>query len=116
MADQKISASQLTSADVSELLPVEIEHKCDEIRDGDRLLQSYNYFVYHFECAGLYYWARSYLDDIKNVALYGPFDGRQTKKLVEGNVTQPDLLSYLQRRYRSISVLSENGYTLIWQR
>lgn len=33
----------------------EIEHRCDEIFEGEALLQKYNYIVYHFDCDGSYF-------------------------------------------------------------
>jgi len=38
--------------------PTDIEHKCDEIFDGDTLQQKYNYFVHHFERDDRYFWQR----------------------------------------------------------
>ena len=50
--------------------PTEIEHKCDEIFDGGTLQQKYNYFVYHFERDGRYFWARTYVEEIGTVSVY----------------------------------------------
>jgi hypothetical protein len=95
--------------------PTQIEHKCDEIFDGDTLQQKYNYFVYHFERDGRYFWARTYVEDIDTVSIYGPFDGRETMKPISGS---PDdaILAYLKRRFEKIDTLGPEGYVTIWSR
>jgi hypothetical protein len=35
--------------------PIEIEHICDEILEGEALQQRYSYIVYHFDCNGSYF-------------------------------------------------------------
>jgi hypothetical protein len=50
--------------DSDNVRPTEIEHRCDEIFDGEALEQKYNYIVYHFDCNGTYFWARTYTDEL----------------------------------------------------
>ena len=95
--------------------PTEIEHKCDEMFDGDTLLQKYNYFVYHFERDGRYFWARTYVEDIGTVSIHGPFDGRGTMKPIS-DPRDEAILSYLQRRFEKIDALGSGGYVTIWRR
>jgi len=93
--------------------PSEIEHKCDEILDGDTLVQKYNYFVYHFERDGRYFWARTYTHEIGTVSVYGPFDGRGTMKPLSGRLDDA-MLSYFKRRFEKIDMLGSEGYVTIW--
>jgi hypothetical protein len=103
------------TADGDRVLPTEIEHRCEEMFDGDRLTQKYNYVVYHFENGGHYYWARAYLEDIDTVALFGPLDNRTTRRTVAGQM-DADVLAYLQRRFQEIQALGDEGYRVIWSR
>ena len=95
--------------------PTDIEHKCDEISDGDTLQQKYNDFVYHFESDGRYFWARSYVEDIGTVSIYGPFDGRETMKPISGPLDEA-ILAYLRRRFEKIDTLGSGGYMTVWSR
>jgi hypothetical protein len=61
--------------------PIEIEHRCDEIFEGEVLLQRYNYIVYHFDYNGSYLWARTYTDEINIVSVGGPFESRDKRNL-----------------------------------
>jgi len=92
--------------------PTEIEHRCDEMCDGNRLIQRYNYIVYHFENGGRYFWARAYLDDAGKVALYGPFGSRDAKQSLPGALDE-DVLAYLRRRFRKVETLSGGGYVTV---
>ncbi len=88
--------------------PTEIEHKSEEMFDGDTLVQAYNYLVYHFERNGRYFWARSYTDEIDTVSAYGPFDGRGTKNQLSGSLDDA-MLSYFKRRFTRIETLGKGG-------
>ena len=92
--------------------PTAIEHKCDDIRDGARLEQQYNYLVYHFDSDGAYFLAKSYLDDVRTVSLHGPFASR-TELRPTGGVPCERVLSYLRRRFRTIQILQKTGYATI---
>jgi len=95
--------------------PTEIEHKCEQMFDGDTLVQEYNYFVYHFERDGRYFWARTYVEEIGAVSIYGPFDGRETMKPIAGPLDDA-VLAYLKRRFEKIDMLGSGGYVTIWSR
>lgn len=95
--------------ETDEAPPSEIEHKCEEIFEGTRLLQRYNYLVYHFERDGRYFWARSYLDDIQRVSVHGPFDSRKAMKVVPGSIDEV-VFAYLRRRYPRVETLGGAGY------
>jgi hypothetical protein len=92
--------------------PVTMEHRCEELFSGDRLEQRYNYIVYHFDCDGAYFWARTYLDDVKTVSLFGPFENRTTMKPIDGSFDAA-VLAYLRRRFRNVQTLLGGQYTPI---
>ena len=104
MADHRIKKDDAVQ-------PTEIEHRCDEMFDGERLIQRYNYIVYHFENGGRYFWARAYLDDAGAVAMYGPFDSRAAKNPVAAGGLDDDVIAYLKRRFRKVQTLGSGGYT-----
>jgi hypothetical protein len=99
--------------DGDNISPFEIEHKCDEIFEGEALLQRYNYIVYHFNCSGSYFWARTYTDDIGTVSVFGPFESREKRNLISGPLDEA-ALSYFKRRFRKIEKFDKEGYTVIW--
>ena len=88
----------LRLVDQDPVQPTAIEHKCDED----------NYIVYHFDGDGAYFWARTYLDDIKTVSLYGPFENRATMKPIGVSVNDA-VLVYLQRRFSKVELLRDDG-------
>jgi hypothetical protein len=92
--------------------PTAIEHKCEEILDGDKLEQWYNYIVYHFDFDGVYFWARTYLDDIRTVSLHGPFESRATMNPINGSLDET-VLAYLKRRFWTVQTLQSDGYAPI---
>jgi hypothetical protein len=80
--------------------PIEIEHRCDEIFEGEALQERYNYIVYHFDCNGSYFWARTYTDNIGTVSVSGPYD-REKKNLISGPLDEA-MLSYFKRRFNTV--------------
>ena len=92
--------------------PTAIEHKCEEILYGEKLQERYNYIVYHFECDGAYCWARTYLDDVKTVSLFGPFENRTTMNPT-GAPFSDAVLAYLKRRFRIVQALKHDAYAPI---
>jgi hypothetical protein len=98
----------LRLVDQDPVQPTAIEHKCDEVFVGNELEQRYNYIVYHFDGDGAYFWARTYLDDIKTVSLYGPFENRATMKPIGVSVNDA-VLVYLQRRFSKVELLRDDG-------
>ena len=49
------------------IVPTQIEHSIDEIWVEGQLEQYYNFLDYHFEQAGAYIRAGTYLDDVRTV-------------------------------------------------
>jgi hypothetical protein len=105
---------EMRFVEADDIMPSEIEHRCEEIFDGEMLEQKYNYLVYHFDLNGSYYWARSYTDEIHTVSVYGPFDGRDSMKLRSSPLDEA-VFSYLKRRFARIQVLrADEGYVTLW--
>ncbi|MES1202158.1 MAG: hypothetical protein ABUS57_12005 [Pseudomonadota bacterium] len=96
--------------DADAVTPSLIDHKCEEIADGPR----YNYLRYEFEIDGRFYWARTYLDEIESVSIFGPFEIREKMEFPTEDI-DPRVLAYFQRRYKTILRLTANGYEPIWQ-
>jgi hypothetical protein len=102
----------LKFVDTDQVKPVEIEHCCEEIFDGNRLVEKYNYFRYHFEQHGRYFWARTYKDEIAKVSIYGPFDRRDGMKPVAGLIDD-EILAYFRRRFKTLERFSDGKYVSI---
>jgi hypothetical protein len=98
--------------DSDDVTPSEIEHRCEEIFDGEALEQRYDYIVYHFECDDRYFWARAYTHEIDAVSVHGPFDRRDQMKKLAG---PPDaaVLAYLRRRFRKVETLVDGAYVTV---
>jgi hypothetical protein len=111
----RFSTDQYRSVESDDIEPSEIEHKCEELFDGDALVQKYNYIVYHFDCDGRYFWARTYTHEIDTVSVFGPFDRRETKNKLPGSLDEA-MVAYLKRRFRKIETLSSEGYVAFWSR
>lgn len=101
------------------LTPLRIEHLCEEIYADDVLEQKYNYLVYHFEREGAYIRARAYLDEVDEVAIYGPYESELMESApVEDAEFFGLVLDYLKRRYVEVKTLSKDdalGYRTIWR-
>ncbi len=77
-----------------------IAHLVDTIRDDDgSVSEDYNYLVYTFGDPPVAS-ARTYLDDIRRVAIYGE--------------ATPPVMAYLQERFERIDRLGKAGYETIW--
>ncbi|HEY4986631.1 MAG TPA: hypothetical protein VII39_08435 [Bradyrhizobium sp.] len=98
--------------DPDPIQPTAIEHKCDDIHNGDMLEQQYNYLVYHFDSDGAYFLAKTYLDDVRTVSLHGPFASR-TELRPTGAPLCERVLTYLRRRFRTIQILQKDGFVSI---
>lgn len=95
--------------------PTVIRHQVEEIFHGAKLQERYNYIVYEFEQDGAFRWARTYLDEIRKVAIYGPFGGRDDHREVEAPDFRDAVLAYLKRRFFEIQELGDSGYMTIWR-
>lgn len=94
--------------------PVRIVHNCEELWEGKKLIQCYNYIEYEFETEVHRYRARSYLQKNASVAIYGPFNKDEDGRAVVASVEiDSRVLSYLRRRFAKIEKLGKSGYTTI---
>lgn len=88
--------------DKSDEIQPKISHFVDEISEDGRLLERYNYIIYEFVADGAYLSARTYLDEVGKVVIFGPF----TDHLQKTKANAPDLVAaasnYLERRFRSV--------------
>lgn len=95
-----------------ELTPSLIEHRCEEMFEGDQLVGTYNYVYYEFRAQDHFYWARSYLDEIEEVSIFGPFsDETRQEKLNDPIDTR--IVAYFRRRYALLQQLGDDGYAPI---
>ncbi len=119
MADPEIVSSrfrELTSQPDDPIRPTAILHNIDEIDAEETPDVVYNYLVYAFERDGAVCKARTYLDTIEEVSVFGPFAGPDDLRPIEAPGFRADVLSYLKRRFRVIQELREDGYHTIWER
>ncbi|WPZ04231.1 hypothetical protein T8S45_01485 [Blastomonas marina] len=112
---------ELHADNADNIQPVNISHHVDEIREGDRLVERYNYVVYEFENDDGYLWARAYLDEVDKVAIYGPFADSSRAIKVSAPSLETAVINYLKRRFACINRLSPDeyapaGYETIWRR
>lgn len=96
--------------------PMSIRHEVDEIVADGELLQRYNYIEYEFKKDGAFCRARSYVDSIGKVAVFGPFISRDDLRPVTAEDFGNSVLDYLKRRFNLIESLGEEGYVTIWSR
>jgi len=96
--------------------PVRIRHEVDEFVDADGLDGRYNYIVYEFERSGVHVGARTYLDEIGTVSLFGPFKGEESRERVSDPELVDAVVAYMKRRFHRIDRLGDDGYETIWCR
>jgi hypothetical protein len=114
-AGERKSAVEQQFAKCDLVEPTAIEHRYDEISEGDGVEQRYNYIVYHFDCSNSYVWARTYLDEIDTLSVYGPFERRgSTQRMPEP--LDDAVLFYFKRRFRRIKIFQNGSYVTVWQR
>lgn len=107
--------SQFKMVEGDEISPAEIQHRKDDIWQGNELLESYNYFTYVFRSGGVNITARTYINEIHSVALYGPMLDGDPNQRAEAPEFREAVLAYLKRRFRKIEVLGSAGYETIWR-
>lgn len=116
-ANEPVSVTRVSDFrmdDEDPIVPVRIAHNSEQIWNGETLEQNYNYLIYEFETERHFYRARSYLDDIHTVAIFGPFDkGNETPMPLEGVEIDERVISYLRRRYAEVRRFGPNGYEVI---
>ena len=83
--------------------PTQIKHVVDEVWNGDRLEQRYNYLDYRFERDGVHCRARSYADDFGEVTLFGPFHGPDGTRTTSDPSLERDVRAYFSRRFLKVS-------------
>jgi hypothetical protein len=95
----------LVEDDEDPVTPTSIEHKIDDVygEDGKQLEQTYNFLDYHFELNGTYLRARAYLDEMQNVTLFGPFEGRGNLRKITAPEAEAAVIAYLSRRYSRVN-------------
>jgi hypothetical protein len=86
-------------------LPLSIAHSRDTIIIDGKVDQDYRFLTYNFT-SGVE--ARAYLDDIWEVSILAPADGR---------TIDASVMAYLQRRFNVIKQLGgRDGYEIIWEK
>lgn len=112
---------QLQQDEVDAIQPFKIKHHVDEITEGGRLVERYNYVVYEFENKDGYVWARTYMDEVVKVAIYGPFANRSRSSKVAAPKLEAAVVDYLKRRFSRIDRFNADqnagdAYETIWRR
>lgn len=98
------------------IVPAFVEHNVDEFLGGGELLATYNYIDYHFEKDAHYMRARTFLDEVGLVVMFGPYESFEDLQPVSDNALREYVVSYLKRRFGRIEEFSENGgRTLVWE-
>ena len=108
-----LSESEFVDGDPIE--PVDIVHAVEEIIIQGVTEQKYNFIVYTFQHSDATMSARTYLDGIETVSIFGPFSNEGTQDSIEPPAFYNDVLLYLSRRFHFINALDATGYELIWQ-
>ena len=98
------------------ICPMAIRHEVNETNADGQLLHRYNYLEYEFEKDGLFCRARSYVEAIGDVAIFGPFAGREDLRPAIAPEFRDNVLDYLKRRFDHITELGEEGYVTVWSR
>jgi hypothetical protein len=98
----------LPAADAGEAPPRQIVHGCDYLaRENGDLEYYYNFLDYLWDVNGVEVRARHYLDEV----------GRVNVMMGLAELDRPELasmLTYLQRRFRTIATLEAGGYEVGW--
>lgn len=101
---------EIRTEDEDAILPMRIAHNCERIWHGDVLYAEYNYLDYEFETDEHLYRARTYLDTVFEVAVYGPFvRGAQYTTPAEGVAIDQRILDYLRRRFPVLKTPGPTG-------
>ena len=96
--------------DTDEIEPTKIIHGSEQIIRDQQLEQDYNYLWYEFETETHIIRARSYLDEIEVVSLFGPFAKDSPTHALHDYPFDPRVISYLSRRYLYLQRLGPEGY------
>ncbi|RGP41415.1 hypothetical protein BPTFM16_01721 [Altererythrobacter insulae] len=106
-SDDGLFKTWTTTPDHSEgeKLPFAIHHERDFMMEGDDVVQDYNFLVYLFGRPDNPTRARAYLDDVSEVGVIPP-DGKSR--------VPSEVMLYLRKRFRKITVLGDDGYEKVW--
>ncbi len=96
------------------VLPVEIEHKVDEIIIEGEIVESYNFIDYWFEDPQGRARARVYLDNPLEATIYPPIAPGKAPALDVDWSTRDAMISYLARRFLVVKALGPEGLNAIW--
>lgn len=95
--------------------PYLITHNRDQLREGDAVVQNYNFIDYWFGEPAAPIRARFYLDERGKVGVIFPGSADGPLSLAQARERMPaNVLCYLQRRFDRIEVLATEGYELLW--
>ena len=97
------------------ILPVSLEHFCQEQFSSRGLREKYNFLVYRFERDGAEVTCRAYLDNSDEVAIFAPRRlGEGLTEEVHAPALREDVLRFLSRRFHLIQELTATGYEPVW--
>lgn len=111
-------SASLVSEQLDLIKPHVIIHQLDDLTFGEGHGQMYNFLIYKFFEGEKHIWARSYLHDISEVSIFGPFRSEVDLVEVESPEFFSKVLAYFKRRYFIINRFSaefDTGYRLIWR-
>jgi hypothetical protein len=95
--------TKLVRDEVDPITPIRIRHQVDEIiAENGAVEECYNFIDYDFEQPGAYIRARTYVDEIESVTVYGPFDSSRSMVAVNAPELERAVLQYLERRFRRV--------------
>jgi hypothetical protein len=94
--------------------PFKITHDRDIIFDDGILQQDYNFIDYYFGIEDDPLIARYYLGDDDVMITPSSTDGIPENVDAARALIDPAVLSYFQRRFRQISVMTSEGYEPLW--
>lgn|GEM_PF-1968646 len=114
-SDNAGEAEALVWCSQDSITPQSISHNVDAIYRGEQAEQIYNFIDYHFEQADQYIRARTYVDEIDAVVIYGPFASAETLEPVENDAFKDAVLSYLKRRFLKIEELGGENFQVVWE-
>ncbi len=107
---QTTESSSFEVIETDDITPTQITHGSEQILNSGQLEQDYNYLVYEFETATRLIRARSYLDEIESVSLFGPFAKDDPQKPLYNEPIDQRVIDYLYRRYLVVERFGPEGY------
>jgi hypothetical protein len=109
--------SGLVSFDTEgDLEPTKISHNRDVIYIDGQLEQDYNFIDYFFGFGENQVSARFYLDEVEVKIGFPEGAKMYSSAKAAGEHLDPKILLYFQKRFRSIAIITSNGYKTLWKR